>query len=220
VANNIVVDSGQHGIHARFGSADVQVQGNVVVGSGREWAGAYQDVFVAQASARLLVAQNQHRDGARVRSGIALDNASDTIVTHNSFVGGPAVPLSQSDNAVRTTYNWRGSGIGWNRAAAGGGVQFLPPAPTVIAQSLVDSQQTGSSMRQGPSSPASLPPVSRLSTVDYGSGESVWDPAALWRWLVELELDDVFRCALVRALQLDPRLCGKPPGLADPPQGL
>ncbi|HEX6738446.1 MAG TPA: right-handed parallel beta-helix repeat-containing protein [Vicinamibacteria bacterium] len=213
IANNIVVESGQHGIQARFGASDTQLQGNVVVGSGREWAGAYQDVFVAQGSTRLLVAQNQHRDGAEVRAGIALDNSSDTIVTHNSFLGGPAVPLLQSDNALRTAYNWRGSGIGWNRAAAGGGVQFVPPVVPMAVMSVppaVNSQQTGSSLRQGVSSPASLPPVCRLSTVDcQAAGESVWDPAALWRWLVELELDDVFRCALVRALRLDPLLCGK-----------
>jgi hypothetical protein len=203
IADNIVMDSGQHGIQVRFASADGQVQGNLVVRSGREWAGAYQDLFVSQGSARLLVAQNQHRDGDRVRSGIALDNAGDVTVTHNSFLAGPALPLTQSENVLGTAYNWRGSGGGWNRGAAGGGVQFLPPAPLLTAgpPSAIGSRTDGRLAGRA------RPPVSRLPTVD-GASVPDWDPAALWRWLVEWDLGDLFARLLALA------------GLADPAQGL
>ena len=129
VASNTVIDSGQHGIQARFATADSQIQGNLIARSGLEQAGAYQDLFLSHSAARLVVAQNQHRQGAWVRAAIALDNAPDNVVSHNSLVGGPPVAVLQSPNAVRTTYNWRASGTGWNRALIEGLIQFLPPPP-------------------------------------------------------------------------------------------
>jgi len=210
IASNIVMDSGQHGIHAQFGSADGQIQGNVVVRSGREMAGAYQDIFVSHASARLLIAQNQHRDGTRVRAGIALDNASDNIVTHNSFVAGPAVPLSQSDNVVRTAYNWRGSGGGWNRSALGSVVQFLPPPAFLLAEGAwwPSGLEPGeSAVAQGPT--AEPPSLDRVLDLDLDLDEDEWDLARLWRWLVELSVDDLFRRAVVLASRLDRLLAGE-----------
>jgi hypothetical protein len=136
VTSNTVIDSGQHGIQARFATTDSQIHGNLVVHSGLEQADAYEDVFLSHATARLVVAQNQHREGGWVRAGIGLDNAPDNLVSHNSLVGGPAVAVLQSPNAVRTAYNWRGSGGGWNRGLLEGLVQFLPPPPAALAAAL------------------------------------------------------------------------------------
>jgi parallel beta-helix repeat protein len=136
IANNVVLDSGQHGIQVQFGSTDSQVRGNIVARSSLESDDAYQDVFLSQTSSRLLVVQNQLRSGASVQAGLGMDNASHNVLSQNCLLGGPDVPLAVSPNAIGTSYNWRGSGNGWNRSAAGGAVQFLPDAASSLALAL------------------------------------------------------------------------------------
>jgi parallel beta-helix repeat protein len=126
LADNVVLDSGQHGIQVQFTTTDAQIQGNIVARSGLEADRAYQDVFLSHGSARLQVNQNQLRQGVRVMSGVAQDNVTTTVVAQNCLLAGPPVPLLASDNATGTAYEWRGWGDGWNRTGSADGVAFVP----------------------------------------------------------------------------------------------
>jgi parallel beta-helix repeat protein len=126
VAGNVILDTGQHGIHVRSTSADAQVRGNIVARSSLEGSGLYQDIFLSQAATRVVVSQNLLRDGVSARSGIALDNITGTVVAENCLLTGPPIPLAVSDSATGIEYEWSGSGGGWNRGDTPVGPQFLP----------------------------------------------------------------------------------------------